>query len=276
MKCGWVQTNIPVIGTVRVGHVKNPMGLEGDMTASSRCMTFMERSSYSEAIELNQNFVTGIWFSNNYFDQRMTWAAAAFRPDQAASTGAFFGDGQSGVQARLTGLPLYEDEGRHLLHLGISGGWRNGTANLASAAYTGNTIQLRARPELRDDDPAGSRRRSVIPNANSNRMVDTGVIASDNEYLMGLEALVHPRAVLVPGRVRLELDQQRGGRRAELDGNRLRAACPSSELHVQRRIHPTGVHADRREPRLRQARRHSGPGILRQAGSLRKRLDRPG
>ena len=79
----WVgETKIPVIGTVRVGHVKDPMGLEGDMTASSRCMTFMERSSYSEAIELNQNFVTGIWFSNNYFDQRMTWAVAAFRPDQ--------------------------------------------------------------------------------------------------------------------------------------------------------------------------------------------------
>ena len=71
------------------------------MTASSRCMTFMERSSYSEAIELNQNFVTGLWFSNNYFDQRMTWAAAAFRPDQAAASGDFFGDGQSGVQGRV-------------------------------------------------------------------------------------------------------------------------------------------------------------------------------
>ena len=53
------------------------MGLEGDMTASSRCMTFMERSSYSEAIELNQNFVTGLWLSNNYLDQRVTWEAAA-------------------------------------------------------------------------------------------------------------------------------------------------------------------------------------------------------
>jgi phosphate-selective porin OprO/OprP len=187
----WVgETHIPVIGSVRVGHVKDPVGLEGDMTASSRCMTFMERSSYSEAIELNQNFVTGIWFSNNYFDQRMTCTAAAFRPDQAASSGVFFGDGQSGVQFRLTGLPLYEDEGRHLLHLGISSGWRDGTANLGSAAFTGHTIELRARPEMRDDDPAGSPSGAQpIPNANSNRMVDTGVIASDNEYLMGLESL---------------------------------------------------------------------------------------
>jgi phosphate-selective porin OprO/OprP len=188
----WVgETRIPLIGTIRAGHVKDPMGLEGDMTASSRCMTFMERSSYSEAIELNQNFVTGVWFSNNYFDQRMTWEAAAFRPDQAASSGTFFGDGQAGVQLRLTSLPLYEDEGRHLLHLGVSGGWRDGQANNASAAYTGNTIQLRARPEMRDDVPSGSPsgNAQLIPNANSNRLVDTGVLASDNEYLMGLEAL---------------------------------------------------------------------------------------
>src|SRR5262249_1186093 len=52
--------DIPWIGTVRIGHVKTPMGFEADMTASSRTMTFMERSSYSEAIERNENFVTGL------------------------------------------------------------------------------------------------------------------------------------------------------------------------------------------------------------------------
>src|SRR5262249_34628615 len=52
----WVAVNkVPFIGTVRVGHVKDAVGFEGDMTASSRSMTFMERSSYSEAIELNEN-----------------------------------------------------------------------------------------------------------------------------------------------------------------------------------------------------------------------------
>ena len=67
----WVgETKIPVIGNVRVGHVKDPMGLEGDMTASSRCMTFMERSAYSEAIELNQNFLTGLWMATT------TWTSA--------------------------------------------------------------------------------------------------------------------------------------------------------------------------------------------------------
>ncbi len=185
----WVGAKeIPVIGTVRIGHVKNPTGLEGDMTSSSRCMTFMERSSYSEAIELNQNFVTGLWFSNNYLDQRMTWEAAVFRTDLGASSGVFFGDSQGGVQARQTGLPLYEDVGRHLMHLGVSGGWRSGSNNLANSPF--RTMQLRARPEIRDDDPAASPSGAqLIPNANSNRMVDTGAIAADAEYLMGLEAL---------------------------------------------------------------------------------------
>jgi phosphate-selective porin OprO and OprP len=152
------------------------------MTASSRCMTFMERSSYSEAIELNQNFVTGVWLSNMYAEERGTWTFVTFRPDQGSSTDAFFGDGQWGMQGRLTGLPIYEDEGRHLMHLGISSGFRNGTTNLANSPI--NTVQMRARPEMRDDVPAGG-----LTNADANRMIDTGVMASDSQYLMGLEAL---------------------------------------------------------------------------------------
>ena len=142
----WVGQNaIPVIGTIRVGHVKNAMGLEGDMTSSSRCMTFMERSSYSEAIELNQNFVTGLWFGGSYVDDRVTYQAVAVSSRQCGNSGDFFGGGESGVQGRLTCLPLYEDEGRHLLHLAVSGGWRNGTNNLSSI-YTGNTVTLRGPP----------------------------------------------------------------------------------------------------------------------------------
>jgi phosphate-selective porin OprO/OprP len=149
-------------------------------------MTFMERSSYSEAIERNENFVTGIWLHNDFLDEHMTYTLTAFRDDQASSSGAFFGDGQWGAQGRLTFLPLYECDGRHWLHLGVSGGWRNGQNNIATSPQ--RTFQLRARPELRDDDPAGSPAGAqVIPNANSNRMIDTGPIAASDQYLAGLE-----------------------------------------------------------------------------------------
>jgi phosphate-selective porin OprO and OprP len=185
----WVGVNkIPFIGTIRLGHVKTPMGLEGDMTASSRDMTFMERSAYSESIELNQNFATGVWFNNTYLDERVTQQFMIFRPDQGASSGVFFGTGQWGWQGRWTALPLYEEEGRKLLHLGISYGYRSGTNNLANSPY--NLVQLRARPELRDDVPDGSASGAqIVPNSNSNRLIDTGNLAANNEYLLLLELL---------------------------------------------------------------------------------------
>ena len=195
----WIGDNkIPVIGTVRVGHIKSGMGLEGDMTSSSRCMTFMERSSYSEAIELNQNFVTGMIFMNTACDDRVFWSAEAFRPDDGSSSD-FFGTGQWGWQTRITGLPIYEDEGRHLLHLGLSFGWRNGSNSSAGGA---DTVRLRSRPELRDDNPAGSPGASFnqttaspgfggqpLPDANSNRLVDTGAIICNQEWILGTELL---------------------------------------------------------------------------------------
>jgi phosphate-selective porin OprO and OprP len=201
----WVGVNkLPVIGTIRLGHVKTPMGLEGDMTGSSRAMTFMERSAYSESIELNENFGAGIWFSNTYANERGTWSFFAFRPDtnNDGASGDFFGTGQWGLQGRITGLPLYEDEGRHLLHLGLSAGWRNGNNagnNAANGAGGLDTVDLRARPELRDDDPAGSPGTTLnqttttatgpapLPDANSNRMIDTGKLAVISEYLLGTE-----------------------------------------------------------------------------------------
>jgi phosphate-selective porin OprO/OprP len=180
--------NIPLIGTIRAGHVKDVLGLEGDMTASSRCMTFMERSAYSDSIELNQNFVTGLWLGNNFFNERMTYSASAFRTDNGQATGVFFGDGQWGAGLRLTFLPLYECEGRHLLHLGTAVGWRNGTNNIATSPF--RVFQVRARDELRDDDPAASPAGAqTVPNANSNRMIDTGQIAAEDDWIFGLELL---------------------------------------------------------------------------------------
>lgn len=185
----WVGWNkIPALGSVRVGHFKNAWGLEGDMTSSSRTMTFMERSSMTEAIYLNQNFGTGLWFGNSYLDDHVTYQTTLVLPDNGASSGAFFGDGQWGTNSRLTALPLYEDEGRHLLHLGGSFGWRNGTSNNATSSI--RTLTLQARPEMRDDVPAGSTVAGLsVPNANSNRMVSTGPLALNNYYTLGTELL---------------------------------------------------------------------------------------
>jgi phosphate-selective porin OprO/OprP len=97
-------------------------------------------------------------------------------------------------------LPIYEDEGRHLMHLGLSGGWRDGSNNLGSGINANDTIRVRARPELRDDDPAASPGSNTnangvggagqfLPDANANRIVDVGNITCDTEYLIGTEFL---------------------------------------------------------------------------------------
>lgn len=187
--------NIPLLGTIRVGHIKNLLGIEGDEASSSRSMTFMERSCYSEAIELNQNFFTGVEFTRTFFeDQRAYLGVGVFRTDISSTTGTLYGDGQWGSQARLTVLPIYEDKGVDLLHLGISGGWRKGTNNTTgangAAATSIQTFTLSARPELRDDDPAASPAGAqILPNVDDDRMVSTGAIAASNDFLLGSEFL---------------------------------------------------------------------------------------
>lgn len=192
---GW--NNIPLIGTIRAGHVKSTLGLEADMSGSSRTMTFMERSVYSESIENNINFVTGLWMGNNFLDQHVTYSANLARTDLGQATGVFFGDGQWFASGRLTALPLYEQSGRHWMHFGVSSSFRNGTNNTNGApnAFTGagtttpdRLFQLRARPQFRDDDP-GTGAGFGVANANSNRMIDTGVVTAHNDVTLGTEWL---------------------------------------------------------------------------------------
>ena len=57
--------------------------------------------------------------TNTAFDKRMTWAGGYFRDSDD------FGDEASDKEyvftGRLTGLPVYEDGGRTLVHVGASG-----------------------------------------------------------------------------------------------------------------------------------------------------------
>jgi phosphate-selective porin OprO/OprP len=183
----WVGVmNMPVIGAVRVGHIKVPQGFEGDQVSSSKAMTFLERSAYTDAFY--ENFATGIWTGNSVFDQRMTWAGAAYFQDNNTvnpntNSADVFGDGVAGYTGRLTFLPLYENEGRCLLHLGVSGTWRNNArpgTNLADPRLA----RFRARPQLRD--AIGDFGNGVLP-GNSTRLVDTGTFPSSSTGVLGLE-----------------------------------------------------------------------------------------
>src|SRR5205814_792112 len=75
-----------------------------------------------------QNFATGVWVGNHVLDDRATWSAMVYRQDNAlhGNNGADFGDGEYAGSLRLTSLPLYENEGRCLLHLGASANVQKG------------------------------------------------------------------------------------------------------------------------------------------------------
>jgi phosphate-selective porin OprO/OprP len=122
---------VPYVGNVRIGQFKEPFSL--DELTSSNYITFMERSLVT-TFAPSRN--TGVMFYDTVNDKRMTWAAGVFRQTDD------FGNGTGGrdynATARLTALPLYENDGKRLLHLGVAFTHQN---------YEGDSVRFRARPE---------------------------------------------------------------------------------------------------------------------------------
>ena len=180
--------DIPLLGTVRIGRMWTPHGLEGDDTTSNRSMTFLERSSMSDAF-YNQNFVTGIFQGNAILDQRLTYQSMLFVPNVAGNnSGDFFGDGEYGVVGRWTGLPYYANDGACLLHLGASGNWQHATRGNNETADP-QFVRFSARPEQRDfaSDFDGTTHDAALNPGDSNRLVDTGNIRADSFSIFGTE-----------------------------------------------------------------------------------------
>ncbi len=106
-------TKIPWIGNFRVGHFKQPFGLE--MQTSSKYVLFMERG-LTNAFTPERDL--GLMIHNKHFNKRFAWFAGYFFP--SGSVGKYLGN-QYRMTARVTGLPVYSPEGRYtILHLGIA------------------------------------------------------------------------------------------------------------------------------------------------------------
>jgi phosphate-selective porin OprO/OprP len=147
--------NVPCVGSVRVGQFKEPFGLE-ELT-SSNYITFMERSLVS-AFTPSRN--TGVMVGDTLMDKRMTWAAGFFR--QTDDFGNGVGGRDYNATARVTALPIYEDKGKELLHLGLAYTHQN---------YEDNSIRFRERPEAH-----------LAP-----RIVDTGTFGAESGDFVGAE-----------------------------------------------------------------------------------------
>ncbi len=189
--------DVPLLGMVRVGRMVTPNGLEGDDTTTNKAMTFFERSSMSDAFY--QNFASGIWQGNSILDQRFCYQSMLYYTDAGLTatsappvgglnTGDFFGDGEFAAGVRLTGLPVWEDDGRCFVHLGASFNWHHATrggAELGDPQF----VRFRARTEQRDfaEDIDGTVHDGVLNPGDANRMIDTGLIQAEGSSVVGTE-----------------------------------------------------------------------------------------
>jgi len=171
--------DVPYIGTVRVGQMKVPQGLES--ISSDYHLTFLERSSLTDTFW--QIFAPGILFANDYFDKAVTSQVMFHRVQPLAFYNEDFGDGNYAGTGRLTYTPVYEDEGAFVLHVGGSYQYRTGdlgrtfqpggTGN--AFADNSNVVRFRGRPELRDATGIGSVGNGIL-GGDPARFVDTGFL----------------------------------------------------------------------------------------------------
>ena len=137
----WLQIKqLPLVGNCRIGNHKEAIGFEH--LVSSRFLPFMERSFNQDTFYGGafNGFSPGISFFNTYGEEEMgTWNIGVYKP--CNSVFAFNNnDGDYAVTARLTRLLWYVDDGRGLLHVGVSG---------RQSSTVGDQIVFRTRPSIR-------------------------------------------------------------------------------------------------------------------------------
>ena len=154
--------DIPVLGDLKLGHFKEPFGLE--LLTSGRFTTFMERSMGTSAFGPARN--TGVMFSNTILNDRLHWAAGMFK--DATRTGLAVGDGSYAFTGRLAGT-LWKESDTRLLHLGVAYSHRDAVLEL---------LRFASRPEAHL----------------STSLIGTGIFGADTSDRFGLEgALVRDR-----------------------------------------------------------------------------------
>ncbi len=102
------------VGSIQVGQFKEPFFL--DEQTSSNYITFMERP-LGNAFFPDRN--VGAMAFNNLADKRVLWQLGVFNDtDNFGDDFSSFTRTDWDAAARITGLPIWKDEGSHYLHLG--------------------------------------------------------------------------------------------------------------------------------------------------------------
>jgi phosphate-selective porin OprO and OprP len=135
------QQELPLIGRLRAGHFKEPIGLEE--FEADLYLNFMEKTPATQAFDPSRNFGVMAWDTTDDC-QDMSWFAGIFRadsPDSPTNTGLWRSDNNDWcVDTRLAWLPYYDEpsNGRYLVHLGGSYSYRHVGALTPTATYNQN------------------------------------------------------------------------------------------------------------------------------------------
>ena len=181
----WMQLReIPILGTVRVGNQKDPYGYEH--LTSSRWLNFMERSFSQDAFEgpFNNGFLPGIQVMNSNEEGDVGWQIGQFK-NTTNPFGFSNSSGGSMTVGRLVYLPVFEDEGRKLIHLGVSGRTMEPRRQYTSFdPVTGlpngdpiNAVRFRSRGSIRNGPPGPL----------NSIYADSGLLQGTWQNMIGLE-----------------------------------------------------------------------------------------
>lgn len=115
----WLQVSHTPVGNWRIGCQKEAIGFEH--IVSSRFLPFMERSYNQDTFYGGSfnGFTPGISLSRTIWEDRASWNIGLYKPTNNVF-GSSVSDGDYAITGRVTWLPVYENEGRQLVHLGFS------------------------------------------------------------------------------------------------------------------------------------------------------------
>jgi len=179
----WLQVReVPLLGIIRVGNQKDPYGYEH--LTSSRWLNFMERSFSQDAFEgpFNNGFLPGIQILNNNEEGDLAWQIGQFK-NTSNPFGFSNSTGGSMTVGRLVYLPVFEDEGRQLVHLGLSGRTmepRRQYTSFANGLPVGDQItavRFRSRGSIRNGPPGPL----------NSIYADSGLLEGTWQNMIGLE-----------------------------------------------------------------------------------------
>lgn len=103
------------LGTARFGNQKQPFSFEKQM--SRKYLVFMERS-LSESLQPDLRDI-GLSLRSAVLGERLRWVIGGFRDTEPTGRDLATFDNWS-LAVRATGLPMWKEEGRRLVHLGAS------------------------------------------------------------------------------------------------------------------------------------------------------------